>query len=50
MPRYSYQSKYSREVINSIDASSLSEAVEFFAQVKVLSKEKFLELYEVAKR
>jgi len=50
MPRYSYQSKHSQEIINSIEAASTSQAVEFFAKVKVLSKENFLDLYEVIER
>jgi len=50
MPKYSYQSKHSKEPITTADFRNKTEAIEFFAKIKVLTKDKFLELYEVAER
>lgn len=49
MPRYSYRDKNSNEIIKSVYTNSILEAVKYFAQIKVLDKEKFLNIYEVFK-
>lgn len=50
MPKYSFNSKSSKEVIKTVDAANITEAAEFFAKLKVLPLSKFLKLYEVIKR
>lgn len=50
MPKYSYRPKNSKEPVNTITASNLQQAIDYFAKIKVLSKDKFLEIYEVIER
>jgi len=50
MPKYSFRTKQSKEVIKSIHCPTYEEAVIKFAQIKVLPLDKFLELYEVIER
>jgi len=47
MPRFSYQSKHSKEIIKSVNAKDKTEALDFFAKIKVLQTEQFLNIYEV---
>ena len=47
MRKYSFTIKNSNEVIKSTYAVGLNEAIEIFAKIKVLSRDKFLKLYEV---
>lgn len=50
MPKYSFRTKQSKEVIKSIHCSTFEEAVIMFAKRKDLPLDKFLELYEVIER
>ena len=50
MPKYSFRSKSSTEFISSINASSLEEAKQIFAKIKVLDLINFNKLYEVVER
>ena len=50
MPKYSFKPKSTKEFISSINASSLEEAKQMFAKIKVLSLETFNKLYEVVER
>jgi len=50
MKKYSFKSKFSKEVISITEARSLDEATEIFAIRKDLSLDKFTELYEVNKK
>ena len=50
MPKYSFKPKNTKEFISSVNASSLSEAKQIFAKIKVLSLENFNKLYEVIER
>ena len=50
MAKYSFQTKGGKEFIKSINASTYEEAVIRFAQMKVLTSDTFLELYEVIER
>ena len=50
MAKYSFHSKLSKESIKLVNANSKKEAISFFAKLKNLSVDKFLELYEVSKR
>jgi|14_taG_2_1085336.scaffolds.fasta_scaffold08957_5 hypothetical protein len=49
MAKYSFHSKNSKESLKVINANSKAEAVKYFAKLKVLPEDKFLELYEVTK-
>ena len=50
MPKYSFRTKQSKEVIKSIYCPTYEQAVIEFAKIKVLPLDKFLELYEVIER
>jgi len=50
MAKYSFHSKLSKESIKSVNVNSKKEAISFFAKLKKLSEDKFLELYEVIER
>jgi len=50
MGKFSFHSKYSKESLKVVEAKSKEDAVNFFAKLKVLSVDKFLELYEVIER
>ena len=50
MPKYSSKTIKSREFIKTIEASNLEEATFIFSNLKKLTKEKFLKIYEVVKR
>ena len=50
MPKYSFNSKSSKESISVVEAVNKSAAIEFFAKLKVLPLTKFLDLYEVVER
>lgn len=47
MPKFRCNSKICKETVNSIHAYNKNQAIAFFAQIKALSTEKFLQLYEV---
>ena len=47
MKKYKFVSKRSKEAIGVTDAYTLSEAVIFFASLKKLTIDSFLEIYEV---
>lgn len=47
MPKYSLKPINCKEKIKTLRADSKEQAIEFFAQVKVLPIEKFIKLYEV---
>ena len=50
MPKYSFSTKQSKEVIKATYCQTYEEAVIKFAKIKVLPLDKFLELYEVIER
>ena len=50
MPTYRLHTKRSKEAIMVKDATTLQEAIEIFAKLKVLSIEKFNKIYEVTER
>ena len=50
MPKYSFNSKNSKEYIKTVNANNIAEATNFFAKLKDLPINKFLQLYEVIER
>jgi len=50
MPKYSSRAIKSQEFIKTIEATNLEEATFIFSNLKKLTKEKFLEIYEVVER
>ena len=47
MQKYNFTIKNGDEIIKSTYAVDLNEAIEIFAKIKRLSKDKFLKVYEV---
>lgn len=50
MANYSFRPKNTNEFVKSINANSVKQAVEYFAQIKNLPVDSFNKLYEVIKR
>ena len=50
MPKFSFKPKKSDEFIRTVNASTKEEAINIFAKIKVLDRDKFNNLYEVIER
>jgi hypothetical protein len=50
MPKYSFRTKSSKEIIKSVNRSNIEDAISYFAKIKVLQTEQFLKIYEVIER